>query len=107
MKTDIDPDFPITEKMREWAAAKTPRVDIDLETEKFIDYWLSHGKRMANWEATWRNWMRRAPDMGGCLKQRVPVEARKPQPVSEEQLQKDREAWAAEMRDRFNLKVCG
>jgi hypothetical protein len=103
MKTDIDPDFPITEKMREWAAIKVPRVDIDLETEKFIDYWLGHGKRMASWEATWRNWMRRAPDMGGCLKAFVPAN-RKPQEVTEEQLQKDREQWQRDM-ERLGVRV--
>lgn len=60
-KTAIDPEFEVTEKMREWAREKVPGVDIESETEKFVDYWLAHGKRMADWTATWRNWMRRAP----------------------------------------------
>ena len=97
MKTQIDPEFSITDKMREWAYAKAPRVDIDPETEKFVDYWLGRGDRMASWEATWRNWMRRAPEMGGCLK---PANAtyRRPEEVSEEQRQKDIEAWERDMR---------
>lgn len=60
-KTEIPKDFEITERMREWAREKVPGVDIDSETEKFVDYWLGHGKKMADWTATWRNWMRRAP----------------------------------------------
>jgi hypothetical protein len=94
MKTDIDPDFEITDKLRAWAAVKAPRVDIDLETEKFVDYWLAHGTRMASWEATWRNWMRRAPEMGGCMKA-ANATYRRPPEVTEEQRKADAaKAWA-------------
>ena len=31
-----------------------------------VDYWRGHGRRMANWESVWRNWMRRAVDMKGA-----------------------------------------
>ena len=68
MKKQIDPSFQITTKMREWADIKAPTVDIDLETENFIDYWMAHGKPMADWTRTWQMWMRRAPNMGGALK---------------------------------------
>lgn len=60
--------FEISEAMRTWAKSKTPQVDIDAEHETFCDYWRAHGKAMADWEATWRNWMRRAPQMGGAMK---------------------------------------
>jgi len=29
------------------------------EADRFRDYWISTGKPMADWEATWRNWIRR------------------------------------------------
>jgi hypothetical protein len=54
--------------MRTWAKLKAPLVDIDTEHETFCDYWRAHGKAMADWNACWRNWMRRAPQMGGAMK---------------------------------------
>jgi hypothetical protein len=53
MKADWKPSA----ELLAWAASKTPNVDIGYETERFINYWLSNGKRMKNWDATWRNWM--------------------------------------------------
>jgi hypothetical protein len=62
MKTLLPEGFPITEDMRVWAREKVPNVDIDGQHEQFCDYWRAHGKKMADWTATWRNWMRRAPE---------------------------------------------
>ena len=39
-----------------------PGVDIQYEKEKFIDYYLSNGGVSANWEAAFRNWIRRADE---------------------------------------------
>ena len=58
-KTQINPDFRISLDMRAWAAEKVPGMDIDHYHDEFIDHWLGNGKPMANWVATWRNWMRR------------------------------------------------
>lgn len=58
--TRIPPDFALTQEMREYAATKTPDVNIDLATEKFINHWNSAGGSNAtkrDWVATWRNWM--------------------------------------------------
>jgi hypothetical protein len=55
--------FDVTPEMRAWAADKAPAVDIDAETEKFVDYWTSESgarARKVDWTGTWRNWMRRA-----------------------------------------------
>lgn len=63
--TRIPDDFAVTAQMTEWAASETPRVDTRLETAKFADYWRSAtGQRATkrDWEATWRNWMRRAAE---------------------------------------------
>lgn len=54
--------FLITDDMLAWAKEKTPAVNIDRETENFIDYWKGVGKPMADWPATWRNRMRRMQD---------------------------------------------
>lgn len=54
--------FLMTEVMLAWAADSAPLVNLDRETERFIDYWTAEGKSKADWDATWRNWMRRAQD---------------------------------------------
>jgi hypothetical protein len=61
-KTLLPEGFEISESMRSWAQKKVPNIDIDSQHEAFLDYWKSHGKKMADWAATWRMWMRRVPD---------------------------------------------
>lgn len=58
--TTIPEDFDVTPEMRSWAAAKCPGIDVDFETEKFIDHAHATGREMVDWVATWRTWMRRA-----------------------------------------------
>ena len=31
-----------------------------------VEYWRARGRRMNDWTATWRNWMRKAVDMKGA-----------------------------------------
>jgi len=76
-KTMLPADFAITPEMRAWAREKMPGVNIDFETEAFCDHFRGHGKRMCDWIATWRNWIRRAPEFArGGRNQRsmAPVE---------------------------------
>lgn len=54
--------FLMSDEMLAWAADSVPAVNLDRETERFIDYWTAEGKSKADWDATWRNWMRRAQD---------------------------------------------
>ena len=54
--------FLMSAEMLAWAADSVPGVNLDRETERFIDYWTAEGKSKADWDATWRNWMRRAQD---------------------------------------------
>ena len=61
-KTTIPDGFAITEDMRAWARFKVPHVNVDAEHENFCDYWRAHGKKMADWAACWRVWMRRVPE---------------------------------------------
>ena len=61
--TRLDEGFAVTGPMLDWAAVKVPLVDLDLETEKFRNYYASvSGTRgvKLNWEATWRTWMLKA-----------------------------------------------
>lgn len=70
-KTVLPNGFEISEQMRSWADVKAPLVDIGREHEAFCDHWLGNGKKMADWTATWRNWMRRAPQFKGALRDPV------------------------------------
>jgi uncharacterized protein YdaU (DUF1376 family) len=49
-------NFKITDEMRVWAKDKVPGVDIDSETENFMDHQYKDVK--TDWIATWRTWMR-------------------------------------------------
>lgn len=60
-KRGIPDDFVVTERHRLWAIehkAATPEDEI----ERFKDYWRAKGEKMADWDAAFRNWLRRAKD---------------------------------------------
>lgn len=66
--TRIQEDFEITQPMRTWAATKAPGIDLGLETEKFINYWVAKSGKEAtklDWTATWRNWILNAKPQQG------------------------------------------
>lgn len=53
-------DFEPTEAHRELASSEG--VDLDREFARFVDYWRGEGKAKVDWNATLRNWIRRAAD---------------------------------------------
>ncbi len=53
--------FEITEKLRAWAKEQTPNVDIDHQTKMFCNHEFNSPR--SDWEAAWRNWMLRAPEI--------------------------------------------
>jgi len=59
-KKKMQPDWMPTTSMIEFAHANGfDARRVQDEADKFRDYWIGTGKPMANWEATWRNWVRR------------------------------------------------
>jgi len=50
------PDREVIDAMKE----KFPNVDMATEHEKFTDHFRSTGKPMKDWNAAWRNWIRRS-----------------------------------------------
>lgn len=49
--------------VNEALAQECPRVDLNFELKKFVDYFLGKSGKDAtktNWDATWRNWVRRS-----------------------------------------------
>lgn len=55
----IPADFGLTPERKQWAKENAPAVNPDRETQGFFDYWSGEQAKKKNWEATWRNWMRR------------------------------------------------
>lgn len=56
--------FPIVDKLKEWASRNVPGLDLQVETEKFLDHHRSKGNRFTDWPAAWRKWMRNAAEWG-------------------------------------------
>ena len=58
-------DWALPDDWLQWALGEfpnMPRSYADAEAAKFKDYWISRGKPMVDWQATWRNWVRKAVD---------------------------------------------
>ena len=61
-KQPLPDDFAVTDAMRAWFAAQGFSFALQGEHERFCDYWRGRGEPMKDWEAVWRNWMRKAAD---------------------------------------------
>jgi hypothetical protein len=65
--TRLPPSWMPGEALLDWAQRECPSVDVNRETAKFCDYWAgapgSKGVK-TDWDATWRNWMRKAGEGG-------------------------------------------
>ena len=71
--TRLPADWSLPDDWREWAASNTQltRPQIAIEAEKFSDYWTAQPGAKAtktDWQATWRNWCRRARPLNGSAK---------------------------------------
>jgi hypothetical protein len=57
--TRIPEPFVVTGEMRAWAATKTPGIDVDRTTVKFVNYWRAKTSQATklDWRATWDNWL--------------------------------------------------
>lgn len=58
--TRLSKDYMPSKLVIDAMKAECPNVDFEAEHRKFIDYYLGTGKPMKDWDATWRNWIRRA-----------------------------------------------
>jgi hypothetical protein len=46
--------------MHAWAREHLPDVNVERETEQFLDYHRAKGNVLKDWIAAWRTWMRHA-----------------------------------------------
>lgn len=52
--------FEVTEVMAQWAKAQgLPAEQVIPQTERFLDHYRGQGKAMKDWDAAWRNWIRK------------------------------------------------
>lgn len=61
----LSTDFSISLEMRSWFFATTPALDLDRQTQKFINHYKAktgRGSTSMDWVATWENWMLQAED---------------------------------------------
>lgn len=56
---DVD-GFELNDGMRRWARDTFPKVDVDYETDQFLDHFRAQAVRRPNWYAEWQKWIRRA-----------------------------------------------
>lgn len=61
-KTRMVEDWMPTEQTLIKMIGQFKEVNIQYEKDKFVDYYLANGGVSANWEATFRNWIRRADE---------------------------------------------
>ncbi len=65
----------------DWAREKQLALDLAYHTEAFCDYWWGCGKKKSDWDATWRNWMRRENEKSGGRNEIDQGYRRNPTPV--------------------------
>ncbi len=60
--TRLSEDWTLPETWRNWALAERPDLNPDRIADEFRDFWIAKSGANAtkmNWQATWRNWIRR------------------------------------------------
>ena len=63
----LSPDWSLPDDWRQWAIANYPGVDPDDEADTFRNHWhaeVGPKARKADWNKTWRNWIKRAAGYG-------------------------------------------
>jgi len=58
--TTIPEDFALTEKTIAWVNEKFPTVNVEGTLERFVDSSHAHGRMYADWQAAFKNWVRKA-----------------------------------------------
>lgn len=61
-RSDVPSEFPVTDHLRKWAETKGLTVDLERETEKFLNHHAATGKKNLDWNRAWYNWMLRAEE---------------------------------------------
>ncbi len=68
--TRLPEDWTLPNEWREWAIESRPDLDAETVADSFRDFWVAKpGKdgRKADWQATWRNWVRNQKTAGSLF----------------------------------------
>lgn len=79
----IPDDFHLNDTMRRWVAATFPNLDPDFETDQFISYWRSEGRRKRNWHDAWQKWIRDSADRRRKSADVIPLRDRQQQATND------------------------
>ncbi len=63
----ITEDFKPDDDLLTWATDRVPMVNVEAETEKFLNHHLAKGTVMISWRAAWRTWMLNAVTFRGAV----------------------------------------
>lgn len=61
-QTKMNEDYCPSQKTIDKMIGQYPGVNINYEQEKFVDHYISTGDTRENWDAAFRNWIRRADE---------------------------------------------
>jgi hypothetical protein len=75
----IPDDFHLNDTMRRWVVATFPNLDATFETQQFVSYWRSEGRRKRNWHDAWQKWIRDSADRRRKSADVIPFTARQQQ----------------------------
>jgi uncharacterized protein YdaU (DUF1376 family) len=56
----IPEGFHVSDNLKEWASKAVPNLNVEIETENFLDHHRAKGSFFKDWDAAWRKWMRNA-----------------------------------------------
>ncbi len=90
--TRLPSDWTPTAEDIAFANFERPGLDVKAEADKFRDYWRSVAGakgRKADWPATWRNWIRRTPQIAAPATASPPIPARDWRQPSESKLENE------------------
>lgn len=93
-------DWALPKKWGEWALAERPDWNAEIVrkvAEQFRDHWLAKGgadARKADWEATWRNWVRREKSLSGAANSKTGAAPANRQEALEARNQQVAQRWA-------------
>jgi hypothetical protein len=57
-KTSLKADWILPDDYREYCVKKRPELNPEDTAEDFKEFYISHGRTMANWKMTWQRWVR-------------------------------------------------
>ena len=60
MATPLPEDYWPPKELLVQASQEHQGLQVGIETEKFKNYYISHGKKLKNWNAAWLNWLIKA-----------------------------------------------